>query len=441
MKVWSKFLQDIQKVIPNSVECEVKMMHSKSALTRFANSQIHQNVDEESVEVYLTVHSNDKTATLSKNLTAIKNPSEFYQEAINVVGNSPVDENWAGLAEKKLEFQGIKELKQSTPEERAIAVEEFISHGKQMNSAGYCSTETSNYFIWNTNELSSADSSSKAFIDGIFRTETSAGSSHRGGVSLEELDISSAGLEASKLAQDSQNPVNIEPGNYEVILGHEAVSTILVFLSVYGFNAKSKIDGMSPIKLGEQQFDEKINLLDTPEDSKSIGFKIDASGALKSNMKVVENGIPQSYFQTRRTSKELGMDNTHHELFGWGENFGGIGTNLVLQNGNTDLDSMISNVKRGIYINEFWYCRVLDPITQVVTGLNRNGSFLIENGKITKPVGRLRFTQSFISSLSPGNVLAIGDYIRYADSEFGEGILQVPKLHLKEFNFTGGVSG
>ncbi len=79
MKVWSKFLQDIQKVIPNSVECEVKMMHSKSALTRFANSQIHQNVDEESVEVYLTVHSNDKTATLSKNLTAIKNPSEFYQ--------------------------------------------------------------------------------------------------------------------------------------------------------------------------------------------------------------------------------------------------------------------------------------------------------------------------------------------------------------------------
>ena len=72
---------------------------------------------------------------------------------------------------------------------------------------------------------------------------------------------------------------------------------------------------------------------------------------------------------------------------------------------------------------------------------DRNGSFLIENGKITKPIGRLRFTQSFITSLSQGNVISVGDKSRYADSEFGEGMLKVPKLHLKEFNFTGGVSG
>ena len=102
---------------------------------------------------------------------------------------------------------------------------------------------------------------------------------------------------------------------------------------------------------------------------------------------------------------------------------------------------MISNVKKGIYINEFWYCRVLDPITQVVTGLNRNGSYLIEDGKITKPVGRLRFTQSFMKSLSQDNVVSVGSENRFADSEFGEGILNVPMLHLKEFNFTGGVSG
>ena len=124
-----------------------------------------------------------------------------------------------------------------------------------------------------------------------------------------------------------------------------------------------------------------------------------------------------------------------------GENFGGIGTNLKLLNGDKSFEDMISDVKKGIYINEFWYCRVLDPITQVVTGLNRNGSFLVENGKITKPVGRLRFTQSFISALANGNVESVGNHSRYADSEFGEGILSVPKLHLKEFNFTGGVSG
>jgi len=441
MKIWEDFLEEAKENLSSGIECEIKMMHSKSALTRFANSHIHQNVDEESAEVYLTIHKDNKTTTVSSNITAIKDEKEFIKKAEKSITNSPIDKGWAGLADKSSSYIEIKKFQESTPEERAIKVKEFISKGNELNSAGYCSTNISNYFAWNTNGLNSIDSSSSAFIDGIFRTENSAGSAHRGAQSLNELDSETAGSEASKLARDGQNPEDINPGKYEVILGNEAVSTILVFLAVYGFNAKSKIDGMSPINLDQQQFDEKITLLDTPEDKDSIGFKIDASGSKKSNLEIIKNGVSCSYFHTRRTAKELNAQNTHHELFGWGENFGGIGTNLKLQPGSKSLEEMISEVKNGIYINEFWYCRVLDPITQVVTGLNRNGSFLIENGKIVKPIGRLRFTQSFISSLAQGNVLNIGNNSRYADSEFGEGILNVPAIHLKEFNFTGGVAG
>ena len=417
------------------------MMHSKSALTRFANSQIHQNVDEESADVFLTLHKDSKTITISANLTALKNPMEFVSKAMDSLKSSPIDKGWAGLPDSSESFSGLSKIDESTPDERANKVKEFVSEGKQMNAAGYCSSYTNNYFVWNTNGLNSSDSSSSAFIDGIFRTESSAGSSHRGGILLSDIKAQQAGNEAAKLAIDGENPEDIEPGNYEVILGHEAVSTILVFLGVYGFNAKSKIDGMSPINLDEKQFDEQINLIDTPEDDDSIGFKIDASGAKKKNLEIVKDGVSKSYFHTRRTAKELNAENTFHELFGWGENFGGIGTNLKLLGGNVSREEMIKSVKKGIYINEFWYCRVLDPITQVVTGLNRNGSFLIENGKITKPIGRLRFTQSFMASLAPGNILSVGNKSRYADSEFGEGMLRVPALHLKEFNFTGGVSG
>ena len=193
--------------------------------------------------------------------------------------------------------------------------------------------------------------------------------------------------------------------------------------------------------MNSQQFDKKLTLVDDPHRDKSLGFKIDASGAPKKTLEIVKDGVPKSLFHTRRTAKELNEENTFHELFGWGDSFGGIGTNIYLNPGSSTKEDMISAVERGIYINEFWYCRVLDPITQVVTGLNRNGSFLIENGKITKPVGRLRFTQSFIASLAVGNVISLGSESRFADSEFGEGILNVPMLHLKEFNFTGGVSG
>tara|TARA_B100001175_G_scaffold99656_1_gene84374 strand:+ start:1200 stop:2525 length:1326 start_codon:yes stop_codon:yes gene_type:complete len=441
MKIWTDFLKNFQENIPNSVECELKMMHSKSALTRFANSQIHQNVDEESADVYLTVHKDGKTLSRSKNITAIKSSKEFIEEALDSLQESPEDTTWAGLTSKTDSHDGYLEKHEPSPDERANLVKDFVNEGKDMNAAGYCSTYINNFFIWNTNGLNSTDTSSSAFIDGIFRTDTSAGSSHRGAVDIKDLDAAQTGNEAASLAIDSQNPVDIDPGKYEVILGHEAVSTILVFLSVYGLNAKSKIDGMSPILINEKQFDEKITLIDTPEDDESIGFKIDASGAKKHNLEVIKNGIPNTFFHTRRTAKELNMKNTYHELFGWGDNFGGIATNLELSKGTTSHEDMISSVKKGIFINEFWYCRVLDPITQVVTGLNRNGSFLIEDGKITKPVGRLRFTQSFITSLSQGNVISVGDTSRYADSEFGEGMLKVPKLHLKEFNFTGGVSG
>ena len=441
MKYWNQFLEEAKKHIPKSIDCEIKMISSTNSLTRFANSHIHQNVEEEVADIYLTVHKDDKTITLNSNITSIDSPKSLIDKALAEVENSPNDTGWAGMPESDSSFNGYKEIEPKNPEERAGKVKDFIEVGKDFNAAGYCSTSVDHYFVWNTNGLESSDSTTSAFIDGIFRTETSSGSSHRGGTSLEDIDSETAGIEAFKLAKDSQNPKDIDPGKYEVVLGPEAVSTILVFLGVYGFNARSKIEGTSPIQMNSQQFDEKLTLIDDPHRDKSLGFKIDASGAPKKTLEIVKDGVPKSLFHTRRTAKELNEENTFHELFGWGDSFGGIGTNIYLNPGSSTKEDMISAVERGIYINEFWYCRVLDPITQVVTGLNRNGSFLIENGKITKPVGRLRFTQSFIASLAAGNVISLGSESRFADSEFGEGILNVPMLHLKEFNFTGGVSG
>ena len=98
------------------------------------------------------------------------------------------------------------------------------------------------------------------------------------------------------ITKESQNPEDIDPGVYEVILGPDAVSTILVFLSVYGFNAKSKVDGTSPIEINVEQFDEKINLEDDPHKEGALNFKIDASGAPKKKIEIITNGIPKTIF-------------------------------------------------------------------------------------------------------------------------------------------------
>ncbi|NNF87429.1 MAG: TldD/PmbA family protein, partial [Acidimicrobiia bacterium] len=95
----------------------------------------------------------------------------------------------------------------------------------------------------------------------------------------------------------------------------------------------------------------------------------------------------------------------------------------------------------GLLVTTFNYCRILDPRTQVVTGLTRNGTFLIENGEIAGAVSNLRFTQSFVEGLSSGRVLGVGNDARMADSEAGPGMTSAPTVHLSEWNFTGGAQG
>ena len=116
--------------------------------------------------------------------------------------DSPIDKGWSGLPDKSNSYNGYKDLEESTPDDRAKVVKEFIDEGKSMNAAGYCSTYINNYFVWNSNGLHSSDSSSSAFIDGIFRTDTSAGSSHRGDQTLTSLEGSTCLLYTSDAADD-----------------------------------------------------------------------------------------------------------------------------------------------------------------------------------------------------------------------------------------------
>ena len=121
--------------------------------------------------------------------------------------------------------------------------------------------------------------------------------------------------------------------------------------------------------------------------------------------------------------------------------YGPLPTNLRLAEGTEAVDDMIAGVDRGLYVATFNYCRVLDPKTQVVTGLTRNGTFMIENGAITGAVTNLRFTQSFVAALGPDRVLGVGGDARFADSEFGPGLVWAPTLRLAGWSFTGGAAG
>ena len=213
-----------------------------------------------------------------------------------------------------------------------------------------------------------------------------------------------------------------------------------MFLGFYGFNGKMLSEGQSFAELGSQQFDERLQMWDDVTDPRAMGIPFDTEGTPKGRLDLVIDGVTSGVAHNRKTAKKLGVASTGNSLPG-SEGWGPVPTNVFVGGGNRTQEDLIAGVERGIYVSTFNYCRILDPKTMVVTGLTRNGTFMIENGRITDAVTNMRFTQSFVDALGKGKILGLGNDARVADSEFDPGIMYVPTMHLASWNFTGGAEG
>jgi predicted Zn-dependent protease len=278
-----------------------------------------------------------------------------------------------------------------------------------------------------------------ADIDGIARTPTSDGSGRISSVRLADVDGRAAGERAGRKARDGADPTNLEPGRYEVVLEPQCMADILLFLFVYGFNGRAVEEGRSFVRLGERQFDQRITIRDDAADPRQVGIGFDAEGTPKRRVDCVADGVTCGVIHTRRTAAKAGTESTGHAVEG-ADAFGALPLNVVVTAGDRTTEELVGSVKRGLLVTDFWYTRILDPRTQVVTGLTRNGVWLIEDGRIARPVSNLRFTQSFVEALAPGAVLGVSSDRRLMYDEFGTGTL-APALHLASWNFTGGAKG
>ena len=220
---------------------------------------------------------------------------------------------------------------------------------------------------------------------------------------LADLDGAAVGALAAERARRGRNAFDLKPGEYEVVLGPEAVATIGMFLSYYGFNGKHHAEGQSFVELGKKQFDAAIDMLDDATDSRALGIGFDAEGTPRQRLPLISAGVTKGIAHDRRTATKAGAHPTGHGDPG-SEIWGPVPTHVFLDGGETPVDEMIGAVDRGLYVATFNYCRVLDPKTVAVTGLTRNGTFMIENGKITGALTNMRFTQSFVAALAQGGV-------------------------------------
>lgn len=423
-------------------EVLARVTHDDHGLTRFANSFIHQHIGERRTSVSLTVALDGRVASAATTRVDDGALARLVEDTLEAARVQPPDPHWPGVAPPAVVMGGghvDPATAATTPDQRAGTVGAFVEADPNLRAAGYVDTQHVGEALATSAGQRARGGWTRATLDGIHQTATSAGSAHATSRSFDALDGAAEGALAADRARRSAAFTDVEPGHWEVVLGPEAVATIAVFLGVYGFNGKAVVEGRSFAQVGERQFDPAFGLVDDPFDPRSVSPLFDGEGTPKRRMDLVSDGVTRAVVHDRRSALRAGTASTGHG--GLGAGIGPIPTSLVVAPGSTPRDDLIAGVERGLLVTEFNYCRILDPRTQVVTGLTRNGTFLIERGKVTGAVGNMRFTQSFLEALGEGAVLGVGSDDRFADSEFGAGLVIAPSLRLGSWHFTGGARG
>ncbi len=440
--------EQVLELVGGRAEAEVTASAGRSALTRFANSNIHQNVAEDHLGVRLRLATDGRLAGASTDRTDGQGLERLVQTTFEAARLRPPDERWPGLTPPEPVHPGgpaaVAHYDVATHRapaaERADVVRAFVEEAPELSAAGYCSSGGYEVFFANSAGRRVGGRTSHATVDGIHRSgappePVADGSGWQFSVRLSALDGARAGATAAAKARAGADALELAPGRYQVVLEPPCVADLLDFLVGYGFSAKAYGEERSFVRLGEAQFDPAVNLADHAGDDRAVSLAFDAEGTPRRRLELVADGVATNLLHDRRTAAQAGTQSTGHATPG-GESYGPAPSTVVMAAGHATPDEMVATVDRGLLVTEFWYTRILDPKTQVVTGLTRNGVFLIEGGEVTGAVSNLRFTQSFAEALAPGNVVAVGSDTRLR----GTGAI-VPSLHLASWNFTGGARG
>lgn len=435
-----KLCEQVLELVGTRGEAIVRSSAGQSSLTRFANSRIHQNVSEDTSGVSLQVTlKGGRAASASSNRTDREGLSALVDRALAAAALRPEDPEWPGLAgpaPTRGSDHWDDQTAAATARTRAEAVGEFVNAGEGLEAAGFCSTSWSEVALANSAGQRLKGRTTAASISGIQRAVGPEGKADGSGdwssARIAELDAAAAGRLAATRARASTAAEDISPGHYEVVLEPDCVSDMIQFLS-FGFSGKSHAEGTSFAHPGEAQFDPAFSMWDDAADDRAVGLNFDAEGTPSALLNLVKDGVTGDLAHDRRSAAKAGVESTGHAT--GSAAFGAFPMSVIVGEGDSSVDELISQVEHGLLVCGFWYTRILDPKTQVVTGLTRNGLFRIDDGKVGPAVRNLRFTQSYAAALGPGRVLGIGNDGRRVSRYW------VPSLRLADWNFTGGAQG
>lgn len=415
---------------------EVTVTSRHRALTRFTHEIVHQNVDQDDVTIRVRAIVDGKTGVASTNVRDDDALAAVAAHAVELAGFAPREETPPELATPVTlaapPGAWVEATATASADDRARIAAQIFAHAQanQCWSAGYVTTEVSGITL-------ATSAGARLDFDGTegganvkMTAADSTGFAERYAADARLLDGDAIGARAASKARASAAPVAVEPGEWTVILEPAAFGELVAFLASH-FSAQSFEEGSSFLsgKLGASVMGENVTIRDDYAHPLRPEMPFDWEGSPKQRPALIERGVARTIVTDRAYARKLDRPNTGHGLPAPNAH-GPYPLNLVIEPGTASLDELIAGTERGLLVTRLWYVRIVDQLKTILTGMTRDGTFLIERGKIVRGVHNLRFNQSLVDAL--GACTFANEQNRTGGYSYG---MVVPAVKFERFTF------
>lgn len=422
-----------------ATEAEAVVMAEDAALTRFANSQIHQNVAERSAVVNLRFVLGTRIGVASSDRSDEDGLRRLAEHAAAIAGVVEPNEEWGGLPEptpvEEVAAAYAGATADASPELRAEGVRAVIAAADAAGVTAYgsFSTGTETLAVANSKGIRSAGTRTVAQLLTVsMGPGEGTGYAEAAAVDATAIDAAALGRESAEKARSTADAIAIEAGEYPVVLEEYAVVDLLDMLGYLGFSALAVQEGRSFVEIGRRIGSDLVTIVDDGRDPAGLPMAFDYEGVAKQRVPLLEAGVCTGVVYDAQTAARDGVTSTGHGLPApnpWGP----FPLNMVMSPGDASRDELIGGLDRGLLVTRFHYTNPVHPKLGIVTGMTRDGTFLVEGGRIVGPVRNLRFTQSYLDAAA--GISAVAAERRTLKGFLG-GVV-VPAVRIDGWTFTG----
>jgi PmbA protein len=418
-------------------ETEAMITSTDYSLTRFANNNIHQNMAEEGTSLSVRAVVDHRTARAATNKFDEQSIRSACEHALTLARLQPPDPDLLPMPGPQM-YRSVDRCHQETaglsPQVRAETVRGVIERAQKDNliAAGVFSSGMTATALFNSRGLHAFHEESISEFSVTMLGATSSGWAKKSAHQWQELEPEILADRAARKALESTEPREVAPGKYTVILEPAAVLDLLGFL-VLDFSGLAVLEKRSCFtgRVDQKLLGDDINIRDDAYHPTQGGAPFDGEGMPRQRVQLVESGVIKNLVYARQTAHKVGTTPTGHG-FPLPNEFGEAPMNIVMEGGKASVDEMVRSTERGLLVTRVWYIREVDPFQKILTGMTRDGTFWIEDGKAQYGVRNFRFNQSIIEMLKQVEMMSTPQ--RAAGEESFEMVL--PAMKVRDFNLT-----